>query len=98
MESLSKLEQTTALRILWYLYKTGKSWFGKLQIEIGGSPETFYRAIDRLVELELIERGEKEKGRGGKTWFLITNKGRRAGEKIDELVKILEANETNIKS
>ena len=91
LEKLKQLEQTTALRILVYLWKENRLWLSKLMLGIEEKDATVVnRGIAKLVELGLmVDKGLPEKGRGMKRWLEITEKGLKVAEKVTEIMELL---------
>ena len=86
--SMSKLEQTTALRILLHLLKEEKASRTDLRKGIDASIAAIYNALPKLLKLGLInEKGKK------KFPFTVevslTKKGKKVAEHLLEIERIL---------
>jgi len=86
--SLSKLEQTAALRILVLLKKREKASRTQLRQQIDASIDAIYNAIAKLKDLGLINESGREKF-PFTVEVSLTEKGRKVAELVANLEKVL---------
>jgi len=86
--SLSKLEQTAAMRILVLLNRKGKASRTQLRQQIDASIDAIYNAIAKLKDLGLINERGKEKF-PFTVEVSLTEKGKKAAELAAKLERVL---------
>jgi predicted transcriptional regulator len=85
----SQLEQTTAIRILFYLKENKEAKMTELMKQLRSSQHPVYTALHILKELKLIE--EEVTSYPLKRIFTLTGKGRLVAEKLKDIEGILES-------
>jgi len=86
--SLSKLEQTAALRILALLHKKERASRTDLRQQIQASIDAIYNAVPKLKDLGLINEESREKF-PFTVEISLTQKGRRVAELVVDIEKML---------
>ena len=89
MMKVTRLEQTAAIRLLFYLHDKKESKTGEIVHNLKGthSQNTIYRALNVLMELGLVEEVLDPPRR----IFRLTEKGKKVLEKLMEVEKILSS-------
>jgi len=86
--AIAELEQTTAIRMMLYLYKEKKASRTDLRKNIDASTAAIYNALPKLKKLGLIEE-TKEKAFPFTVEVKLTEKGKKVACHLLEVEKIL---------